>query len=277
MPRWLRWLQPLLSGVFTVDNLDYVRRDAYLIGVSTGPVDVERLRRYCFVGPGGLSLYEPGLGALEMFLTARLFMYQQIYYHRSVRAIDLDLAEVFRPSIVAIFGDGSPADDLGHYADLDEYALLHQAALWARGEALSGEPAPGDGTVTPEVGRAWSAILLRRPRWRTEAELRRAYEAADRAVAQAEAQARARAGGARPRGGRPGRDRRPPGRGHGHRFAAGGRRTRRRAGRAAQRGSGQTARLLARGQAVRPRGIAATRRRGSGSLYGARPPADCPT
>jgi hypothetical protein len=187
MPRWLRWLQPLLSGVFTVDNLDYVRRDAYLIGVSTGPVDVERLRRYSFVGPSGLSLYEPGLGALEMFLTARLFMYQQIYYHRSVRAIDLDLAEVFRPSVLAIFGEGSPADDLGHYADLDEYALLHQAALWARGESLADRPAPGDGTVTPEVGRAWRAILLRRPRWRPEAELRRAYELEGRSAAQAEA------------------------------------------------------------------------------------------
>ena len=34
MPRWVRWLQPLLSGVFTVDNLDYVRRDAYLTGVA---------------------------------------------------------------------------------------------------------------------------------------------------------------------------------------------------------------------------------------------------
>ena len=180
MPLWLRWLQPLLSGVFTVDNLDYVRRDAYLIGVSTGPVDVERLRRYSFVGTSGLSIYEPGLGALEMFLTARLLMYQQIYYHRSVRAIDLDLAEVFRPSIVAIFGDGSPADDLGHYADLDEYALLHQAALWGRGEALSENPQPGDGTVTAEVGRVWAAILLRRPRWRADAELRLDYEAAER-------------------------------------------------------------------------------------------------
>ena len=187
MPRWLRWLQPLLSGVFTVDNLDYVRRDAYLIGVSTGPVDVERLRRYSFVSPAGLSLYEPGLGALEMFLTARLFLYQQIYYHRSVRAIDLDLAEVFRPSILAIFGDGSPADDLAHYADLDEYALLHQAALWARGEALSADPHPGDLTVTPEVGRTWRAILLRRPRWRAEAELRRNYEAAGREAALAAA------------------------------------------------------------------------------------------
>jgi hypothetical protein len=121
-----------------------------------------------------------------MFLTARLFMYQQIYYHRSVRAIDLDLAAVFRPSILAIFGEGSPADDLGHYADLDEYALLHQAALWSRGEALSDAPAPGDGTVTPEVGGAWSAILLRRPNWRPEAEERRSYEAGARAAALAE-------------------------------------------------------------------------------------------
>jgi HD superfamily phosphohydrolase len=180
MPLWLRWLQPLLSGVFTVDNLDYVRRDAYLIGVSTGPVDVERLRRYSFIGPSGLSLYEPGLGALEMFLSARLFLYEQIYFHRSVRAIDLDLAEVFRPSILAIFGESSPADRLSQFADLDEYALLHQAALWARGEALSANPTPGDGTVTPAVGAVWQAILLRRPRWRAEAELRRAYESAER-------------------------------------------------------------------------------------------------
>jgi HD superfamily phosphohydrolase len=176
MPRWVRWLQPLLSGVFTVDNLDYVRRDAYLTGVAVGPVDVERLRRYCFIGERGLTLYEPGLGALEMFLTTRLFLYRQVYFHRTVRAIDLDLAEVFGTSIRAIFGAGSPADALTAYADLDEYALLHQAALWARGEKLSATPSPGDGTVLPEVGAAWGAILLRRPRWRSDAEIRADYE-----------------------------------------------------------------------------------------------------
>ena len=138
MPAWVRVLQPLLSGVFTVDNLDYVRRDAYLTGVSMGPVDAERLRRYTFVSERGLTLYESGVGALEMFLTARLFMYQHVYLHRTVRAIDLDLGEVFAPSIVAVFGDGSPAERLGAFADLDEYALLHQAALWARGERLVG-------------------------------------------------------------------------------------------------------------------------------------------
>ncbi|HEX5826511.1 MAG TPA: HD domain-containing protein [Candidatus Limnocylindrales bacterium] len=173
MPGWVRTLQPLLSGVFTVDNLDYVRRDAYLTGVSMGPVDAERLRRYCFVSDRGLTLYESGLGALEMFLTARLFMYQHVYLHRTVRAIDLDLEEVFAPSIRAVFGDGSPAERLGAFADLDEYALLHQAAAWARGEHLSRDPAPGDGRVTPEIADGWRAILLRRPRWRSEREVSR--------------------------------------------------------------------------------------------------------
>jgi len=178
MPRWVRWLQPLLSGVFTVDNLDYVRRDAYMTGVAIN-VDVERLRRYTFVGPLGLTLYEPGLGALEMFLTARLFLYQQVYFHRTVRAIDLDLAEVFAPSIRAIFGDGSPADRLAAFADLDEYALLHQAARWARGESVTDRPTDGDGQVQPAVAEAWRAILLRQPSWRAEAEIRAEYEAGD--------------------------------------------------------------------------------------------------
>ena len=172
MPGWVRTLQPLLSGVFTVDNLDYVRRDAYLTGVSMGPVDAERLRRYTFVSGRGLTLYESGVGALEMFLTARLFMYQHVYLHRTVRAIDLDLEEVFAPSIRAVFGDGSPAERLGAFADLDEYALLHQAAGWARGEHLSTTPVAGDGTVTRDVADGWRAILLRRPRWRGEHEVR---------------------------------------------------------------------------------------------------------
>ena len=180
MPRWIRWLQPLLSGVFTVDNLDYVRRDAYLTGVAVGPVDVERLRRYAFISSRGLTLYEPGLAALEMFLTTRRFMYQQVYFHRTVRAIDLDLAEVFGPSIRAIFGDGSPADRLDAYADLDEYALIHQAARWARGESVVVRPLPGDGSVTASVADAWRAILLRRPTWRADAEIRAEYEAGGR-------------------------------------------------------------------------------------------------
>jgi HD superfamily phosphohydrolase len=173
MPLWVRWLQPLFSGVFTVDNLDYVRRDAYMTGVATGPVDADRLRRYAFVSSRGLALYEPGLGALEMFLSARLFMYSTVYFHRTVRAIDLDLGEVFAPSITAIFGERNPLDALDDYAALDEYTLLHHAAQWARGDLLADHPAPGSGRVRPPMGALWRGILLRRPTWRAVRELRR--------------------------------------------------------------------------------------------------------
>ncbi|HYH92549.1 MAG TPA: hypothetical protein VD763_05260 [Candidatus Saccharimonadales bacterium] len=172
--------------MFTVDNLDFVRRDAYLTGVATGPIDVERLRRYTFIGDRGLTLYEPGLGALEMFLSARRFMYQQVYFHRTVRAIDLDLADVFGPSIRAIFGLESPIDRLAEYADLDEYALLHQAARWARGVDVAGDgdgaTAAGDGRVTGAIAEAWRAILLRQPTWRADAEIRAEYEAGQEPV-----------------------------------------------------------------------------------------------
>ena len=173
MPLWVRRLQPLFSGIFTVDNLDYVRRDAYMTGVSTGPVDADRLRRYAFMSRRGLALYEPGLGALEQFLMSRLFMYNTVYFHRTVRAIDLDLEEVFAPSIRAIHGEDNPLDDLAAYAALEEYALLHQASLWAAGRSLDPAPAPGSGLVTPEVGRLWRGILLRSPTWRAIAEVRR--------------------------------------------------------------------------------------------------------
>ena len=92
-------------------------------------------------------------------------MYNTVYFHRTVRAIDLDLEEVVRAvRSRRIFGDGNPLDDLAAYAALDEYALLHQASLWAGGEARwtrTRRPAPG--RVTPDVGRLWRGILLRQP------------------------------------------------------------------------------------------------------------------
>jgi HD superfamily phosphohydrolase len=188
MPGWVRLLQPLLSGVFTVDNLDYVRRDAFFTGVQVG-IDVERLRRYTYVSERGLTLYEPGVAALEGFLGARMLLHQSVYFHRTVRAIDLDLAEVFQPAIVALFGDDSPADRLGDYVDLDEYALLHQAARWVRGEDVGVGGAaggPGSGRVSRAVADGWRGILLRRPGWRAEAEMRASYEAGEEPTAEIE-------------------------------------------------------------------------------------------
>src|SRR5207302_5482066 len=98
-PRWLAALQPLLTGPFSADNMDYVPRDAYICGVATGPVDVQRVLHYSFISDEGLALHSHGAEALFMFLSARLYLYHQVYFHRTVRRIDLQLREVFRPTI----------------------------------------------------------------------------------------------------------------------------------------------------------------------------------
>ncbi|GIX49177.1 MAG: hypothetical protein KatS3mg131_3388 [Candidatus Tectimicrobiota bacterium] len=95
VPRWLRYLKPVLSGIYTADNLDYVLRDSYMCGIAVGPVDLERLLHYSFLSQQGLTLHRAGVGALTMFLTARLYLYTHVYFHRTTRAIDLHLREIF--------------------------------------------------------------------------------------------------------------------------------------------------------------------------------------
>jgi hypothetical protein len=58
--------------------------------------------------------------------------------------------------------------------------LLHQAARWARGEDVLGDGergTAGGGRVPRAVADGWRGILLRRPGWRAEAEMRASYEA----------------------------------------------------------------------------------------------------
>src|SRR5437773_1845302 len=56
-PRWLPHLKPLLSGVYTADNMDYVLRDAYMCGVAVGPIDIERIIHYSFFSEEGLTIH----------------------------------------------------------------------------------------------------------------------------------------------------------------------------------------------------------------------------
>ena len=159
-PRWLAFLKPLLSGVFTADNMDYVLRDSYMCGVAIGPIDIERIIYYSFFSEKGLTLDRSGLQAFTMFLNARFYMYTNVYYHRTTRGIDLHLKEIFRDTIRLMF----PYDlnkDLAPYLNLTEWTLLEEVARW---------PDTGD----PErqaLGREWRHILDRRLKWRMSHEV----------------------------------------------------------------------------------------------------------
>jgi len=154
-PRWLAFLKPLLSGIYTADNLDYVLRDAYMCGVAVGPVDLDRIVYYSFFSEEGLTLDRGGTSALIMFLTARYYMYTNVYYHRTTRAIDLHLKDIFRPTMRILY-PSDPRRDLHPYLHLTEWTLLEEVGRWH----------DADEPERRALGVEWRQILDRRLKWR---------------------------------------------------------------------------------------------------------------
>jgi uncharacterized protein len=163
-PRWLAFLKPLLSGVFTADNMDYVLRDAYMCGVAVGPIDIDRIIYYSFFSEKGLTLDRSGLQAFIMFLNARFYMYTNVYYHRTTRGIDLHLKEIFRDTMRLAF----PYDlrkELHPYLHLTEWTLLEEVGRW--------HDVRDDDSLAVQkraLGVEWRYILERRLKWRMSGE-----------------------------------------------------------------------------------------------------------
>ena len=128
-PRWLQMLRQLFSGVYTVDNLDYVQRDAYMTGFSLDMVDIPRLRYYTFFTKEGLTLHQSGISALGRFLNARLNLYTNVYFHRTTRGLDLHLQEFFHDTMKFIL-PGNPLDNLDDYLKCDEWNLFNSVQGW---------------------------------------------------------------------------------------------------------------------------------------------------
>jgi HD superfamily phosphohydrolase len=154
-PGWLRACKPILCGPATVDNLDYVRRDAYMCGISLGPVDVQRLIHYSFIAGDTMVLHMHAAGALQMFLASRLYMYTQVYHHRTGRRFDLAMHEIFGDSIRQLL-PGNPLEHREEYLQLNDWALLEAAQRWTRAPA---------GSEQRRLGEAWGRLFRRELHW----------------------------------------------------------------------------------------------------------------
>jgi uncharacterized protein len=154
-PKWLQLLRQLFSGIYTVDNLDYVQRDAYMTGFSLDLVDIARLRFYSFFTRDGLTLHQAGISALSRFLNARLNLYTNVYFHRTTRALDLHLQEIFQDTLNLIL-PGNPMTRLNDYLACDEWQLFHEVRQW---------PASPD-PAKRKLGREWEKLYDRQVKWK---------------------------------------------------------------------------------------------------------------
>jgi len=158
-PKWLRFLRSLFSGLYTVDNMDFVLRDAYMSGYSARAFDLARLLHYTAFTSEGLTIHERGLSSLIRFISVRAELFRTIYFHRTVRAIDLELQELFIDGKQYLFPH-DPRENLGEYQRLTEWSLLMAVARWPE----------SDDPKLCELGQRWQRFLHRHLRWKMACE-----------------------------------------------------------------------------------------------------------
>jgi hypothetical protein len=149
----LPYLAKAVSGELDVDRCDYLLRDAHATGVRYGIYDLDwLLRSLRFASTPSRSAGAPplaidgskGLPAIEAFITARLFMFQQVYLHKSTRAAEWMIRTIVAramsmlragdkldgvPAALAAAARGAPIA-LGDYLELDDDVLWVAMRAW---------------------------------------------------------------------------------------------------------------------------------------------------
>jgi hypothetical protein len=153
----LPYLSKAVSGTLDVDRCDYLLRDAHATGVRYGEYDLPWLLRSLRFAEGKSVGGEPaptlgidgvkGISALESFVLARYFMFQQVYFHKSARASEVMVKRILSravdrvrdgmrlpalpPALASVAAGEQPS--LGEYLDLDDQSLLYAVQAWEQG------------------------------------------------------------------------------------------------------------------------------------------------
>jgi hypothetical protein len=78
-----KFFNQLISSQLDVDRLDYLKRDSFYTGVTEGNINTQRIISMMNVAQDELVVDYKGIYSIENFLTARMFMYWQVYYHKT--------------------------------------------------------------------------------------------------------------------------------------------------------------------------------------------------
>jgi hypothetical protein len=145
LPQWQKFL---LSSQLDVDRMDYLRRDSLFTGSGYGHFDWYRLINTLEFhdGPDGqwdIVWPEKAKYAIEEYIFARYYMYQNVYFHKTTRGFEkmleamwgrakqlhddgTDVAMV--PAIAAYWGTAKPTVE--QYLAIEEFTVLQQIQQW---------------------------------------------------------------------------------------------------------------------------------------------------
>lgn len=139
----------LISSQLDVDRMDYLKRDSFYSGVSEGSINTERILSMLNVANDELVIDAKGVYSIENYLTARMFMYWQVYYHKTAallehllvrilgRARELTLSGVSieAPHHLSYFlhkpkGESANQEDIERFTKLDDNDVIQSIKLW---------------------------------------------------------------------------------------------------------------------------------------------------
>ncbi len=102
VPPERRFLTQVISGELDVDKMDYLLRDSLYCGVRYGVYDLDRLLDTLTVvadpetGALGVGVEEGGVHAVEALVLARYYMFTQVYFNLTGKALEQHLSEWMR-------------------------------------------------------------------------------------------------------------------------------------------------------------------------------------
>jgi uncharacterized protein len=136
-----RLLAKVVSGELDVDKMDYLLRDGLFCGVRYGSYDLERLLDTVLpladptTGEWGIGVDEGGVHALEALVMARYYMFTQVYFNVTGKALELHLNEWLQENGLRWAADPErflAQDDVAVWSAMRTSRSLHARAVVAR-------------------------------------------------------------------------------------------------------------------------------------------------
>ncbi|MDY3536450.1 HD domain-containing protein [Riemerella anatipestifer] len=144
-----KFFNQLVSSQLDVDRLDYLKRDSFFTGVSEGNINAQRLISMMNVADDELVIDAKGIYSVENYLTARMLMYWQVYYHKTAslaefmlvkilkrakflisQGVNLEASENLKYFLYKKDFSSMSEEDLSRFISLDDTDVLQAIKLW---------------------------------------------------------------------------------------------------------------------------------------------------
>jgi HD superfamily phosphohydrolase len=113
----------IVAGQIDSDKMDYLIRDSFYCGVNYGLVDIHRLIDSIEISKDYQMQFDiAARGALESFLVARYEMFLNVYYHKTVRSVEVMLVKLINAAdnTLKLTSFSSPEE----FLELDDMSLI---------------------------------------------------------------------------------------------------------------------------------------------------------